>query len=62
MSKIELRIREEMVNSGKTPYVVAKETGVNASELSRFLNRKTSLSISNADTLCQYFGLQLVRA
>lgn len=61
MSKIELTIIQAMKQSGKTAYIVAKETGVDKAVLSRFLNSKSRISIATADILCDYFGLRLIR-
>ena len=53
------QLREHLRNSGKTMYVVAQETGIAESTLSRFLNRKRSLSQSISDALGRYLCLDI---
>ena len=58
------QLKEAIRKSGKTPNLIAKETGVAQPILSRFLSddpdqhRDIRLE-STADKLCAYFGLEL---
>jgi transcriptional regulator with XRE-family HTH domain len=40
-------------SSGKTPYLISKETGVSQGILSRFLNDERDLKLSTADKLAE---------
>ena len=47
--------------SEATPYRIAKETGVPAPTLSRFLNGERDIRLETAATLATYLGLELVK-
>jgi hypothetical protein len=58
------QLKEAIRASGKTPNLIAKETGVAPMILSRFLsddpNQHRDIRLeSTADKLCVYFGLEL---
>jgi transcriptional regulator with XRE-family HTH domain len=46
--------------SGVSRYRISKETGVEESALSRFVNGRRSLDLMTVDLLAAYFGLELV--
>jgi hypothetical protein len=60
---ISKQLKDAILNSGKTPYQIAKETGVAQPVLSRFLtddeNHRDIRLERTADKLAAYFGLEL---
>ena len=53
-------LRQAIVNSGMTTMDIERDTGVNNSQLSRFLRGERGLSLSTVDKLAWYLGLGLV--
>jgi hypothetical protein len=53
-------IRAAVENCGKTRYRIAKETGINAAVLCRFVQRQVGLSMDTLDTLAECLGLHVV--
>ncbi len=58
------QLKEAIRESGKTPDLIAKETGIAQTILSRFLSNDPDQHRdirfeSTADKLCAYFGLEL---
>jgi transcriptional regulator with XRE-family HTH domain len=54
-------IRRTILESGKTLYRVAKDSGVNFGTLYRFMSRERSMSLDAVEKLCAYLGLTLTR-
>ena len=52
-------IRQEIIESGKTRYQIAKESGISESQLCKIIHGKT-VYCETADSLLKYFGLKLV--
>jgi hypothetical protein len=52
-------IKKEIKKSGKSRYLIARESGVSESQLCKLFNGK-SLYCETADLLCKYFGLELM--
>ena len=50
-------LRETIQQSEKSRYAIAKETGVSAGVLSRFVSGERSITIDTADKLCHALGL-----
>ena len=50
------QIRHLIDTSGQTRYRIAKETGIDHAVISRFMNKKGRLSLSNLDALADYLG------
>jgi ribosome-binding protein aMBF1 (putative translation factor) len=55
------QLRKAIEGAGVSRYQLSKETGISESVLSRFVAGKTSLTIDNADKLCERLQLQLVK-
>ncbi len=53
-------IRAAVENCGKTRYRIAKETGIAAAVLCRFVQGQVGLSMDTLDTLAEYLGLHVV--
>lgn len=53
-------IKKAIKKSGKTRYQIAKETGVNESQLCKIM-QGTDLRCATADILCEYLGLELIK-
>jgi hypothetical protein len=53
-------IRAAVENCGKTRYRIAKETGIAAAVLCRFVQRQRGLSMDTLDTLAECLGLHVV--
>ena len=51
-------IRQEIEKSDKSRYVIARESGVLQSQLSRFMQGK-ALTCESAEKLLEYFGYEL---
>ena len=47
--------------SGLTQYRIAKDTGIPATSIMRFMRGETSLRLDKADALAEYMGLKLVK-
>ena len=55
------QLREIIKASGRTGYEMAKESGVDAGRISRFLRGERSLQLDAVDKLAPVLGLQLIR-
>ena len=53
-------IRAAIKNCGMSRYRIAKETGIDAATLCRFMGHKGGLSNPILDTLGEYLGLRIV--
>jgi len=53
------QLRQALVNCGETRYRIAKNTGIGADTLCRFVNGERFLSAEAMDTLGEYLGLEL---
>ena len=53
-------IRAAVQNCGKTRYRIAKETGIDAAALCRFVQGKMGLTTDTLDKLTEYLGLRIV--
>jgi hypothetical protein len=58
--KVSDKLRAAILAAPVTRYRISKDTGVNASVLSKFVNRKTGLDGSTIDALAEYLGLELI--
>jgi transcriptional regulator with XRE-family HTH domain len=56
------QLRREILESGLSPYALARLLEIDKSAVSRFLNGKAGLSLEVIDRLCQILGLQLTKA
>jgi hypothetical protein len=54
------QLRKAIRDSDKSRYRIGKETGIDESILSRFVNQGTGLSMESIDKLSQCLGLRLV--
>jgi hypothetical protein len=55
-------LRKAVLDSGKTLYRVAKDTGIDYAVMWRFAHgRSRSLDLATLDRLCTYLGLRLTR-
>lgn len=54
---IGLRLKQLLENKGLTAYMLAEETGISQSTLSRILNKDTKPNASNLKVLCDYFQI-----
>ena len=54
------QLRRALETSDKTRYRISKETGIDQSILSRFVNRAAGLSMENVDKLVECLGLRLL--
>jgi transcriptional regulator with XRE-family HTH domain len=55
------QLKEAVTTSGLSLYRLAADSGVAASQLSRFLRGETNLSLGAAERVCRLLGLELVR-
>jgi plasmid maintenance system antidote protein VapI len=55
-------IRQAVHDSGRTPYAVAKASGVPQAVLSRFLRGERGVTLGTAERLCLTLGLELRQA
>ena len=53
-------IRAAVKSGGKTRYRIAKETGIDAAALCRFVQGQVGLSMDNLDKLAECIGLHVV--
>ena len=58
--KLSDKIRAAILAAPVSRYRIAKDTGIFASVLSRFVNKKKGLDLSTADVLAEYLNLELV--
>ena len=56
------QLRREIRRSGLSAYAIAKKTGIQQSQLSRFMSGERGLSLEGIDAVCELIGLQLVAA
>jgi transcriptional regulator with XRE-family HTH domain len=54
------QLRRAIARSGKTHYRIAKQSGISASTLSRFISGERELSMATAEKLCDSLGLELI--
>lgn len=59
MATVTDTLRRAVEDCGQTRYRIAKETGIPASVLSRFVASGAGLRSENLDRLCAYLGLVL---
>jgi transcriptional regulator with XRE-family HTH domain len=57
----EATFRKAIEESGLTLYAIAKQTGIDQSQLSRFMRSERGLSIKTAEQLAAVVGLKLER-
>ena len=60
MSKILNTLRRAIETTDETRYSIARGSGVNASQLCRFVSGERGLSIESAETLADYIGLEII--
>jgi transcriptional regulator with XRE-family HTH domain len=53
------QLRQAMIDSGKTQYRIAKDTGISQPLVTRFINGNCGVSLETADKLLEYLGLEL---
>lgn len=58
---LEKLLRLELQRTKYTRYLIAKETGVSQSVLSKFVSGRTGLSLDSAGRLMDFFGYRLRR-
>lgn len=54
-------IQKAIETSGQSRESIARETGINRSVLSRFVRGQQGISLTTADKLADYLGLELKR-
>lgn len=54
------QLRDAIETADVSRYRLAKLTGVPASQLSRFVNRKGGLAVASIDAICKALGARLV--
>ncbi|MCD4726058.1 MAG: helix-turn-helix domain-containing protein [Pirellulales bacterium] len=54
-------LRTAIKESELTQYRIAKDTGIPATSIMRFMRGETSLRLDKADVLAEYLGLELVK-
>jgi hypothetical protein len=54
------QLRRAVEGGDKTRYRISKETDIDQSTLSRFVNHGAGLSMESVDRLCKCLGLRLV--
>lgn len=52
-------LRHTIRNSGQTIYAIAKETGLEAASIRRFMAGRQSLRLDMADRLARHLGMEL---
>jgi transcriptional regulator with XRE-family HTH domain len=57
--KLTDQLRQLVANSGKTLGEFARDTGIDKSALSRFVNGERGLSMESLDTIGDYLGLEI---
>ena len=58
--KVTDQLRGIIVGSGKTLGQITRDTGIDKSALSRFINGERGVSMEVLDRLGEYFGLRIV--
>ncbi len=58
-AKLSDQIRRAVDNCGQTRYRISKETGIDASTLSRFASRERGLPMNTLDRLADYLDLNI---
>ena len=53
------QIRKAILMCGMSRYAIAKQTGIGADMLCRFVHGERGLSSENTDKLCAFLGLEL---
>ena len=53
------QLRDAILNSEKTRYKIAQETGLSQAALSRFVNGVSGLSLDSIDRIGDYLGLEI---
>jgi hypothetical protein len=53
------QLRAAILSASESRYQISVQTGVAASVLSRFVNRKQGIDLATADKLAAYLGLEL---
>ncbi len=56
------QLRQAILDSGKSRYLIWQETGIAQSILSRFVNEEAGISLDSIDKLGECLGLQIVEA
>ena len=56
------QLRRIVANSGKTLGQITRDTGIDKSALSRFVNGERGVSMEAMDKLGEYLGLRIVKA
>ena len=59
--KLTDQLRQAVANSGKTLGELTRDTGIDKSALSRFVNGERGLSMETLDTIGDYLGLEIRR-
>lgn len=54
-------LRQAIVSSELSQYRIAKESGVSAGVLSRFVNGERDLKLDTADKICKVLGFSLTK-
>ena len=54
-------IRREIARDGRTIYRLAKDSGVNAAVIQRFVSGERGLNLDTADRVCRVLGLKLTK-
>ena len=57
--KFSEQIKDAIERSGLTRYRISKLSGISAAVLSRFVNGKTGLNLSNLDRLADVIGIRV---
>jgi transcriptional regulator with XRE-family HTH domain len=60
MARLLDAIRRAVETCGKTRYVIAKESGVSAGQLSRLVNGERGMRVETIERLADYLGLRIV--
>ncbi len=55
------QLRQEIKQSGMTLYAIANATGIQKSQMSRFMSGERGLSIEGITAICDLLGLELVQ-
>lgn len=59
MARLVDSIRRAVETSGKTRYLIAKESGVSAGQLSRLVNGERGMTVDTIERLADYLGLRI---
>lgn len=54
-------LKRAIAETGKPLFALSRETGINQSNLWRFVHGETSLRLDRADVLARHLGLELVK-